>query len=65
MPITPALGRQRQEDCKFKAHLGYIAKTLMQNPETLNLLQENTRRSRDRQQLSKYNSNSSGNKIKN
>jgi hypothetical protein len=31
MPVVPALGRQRQEDSKFQASLGYICrKTLSQ-----------------------------------
>jgi hypothetical protein len=30
MPVIPALGRLRQEDCEFKASLDYI-KTLSQN----------------------------------
>jgi hypothetical protein len=25
MPVIPALGRLRQEDCEFQARLGYIA----------------------------------------
>jgi hypothetical protein len=25
MPVIPAFGRLRQEDCKFKVSLGYIA----------------------------------------
>jgi hypothetical protein len=27
MSVIPALGRLRQEDCKFKSNLGYIART--------------------------------------
>jgi hypothetical protein len=40
MPIIPALGRQRQEDCKFEASLGYIAslKTSWAIHETLSLI---------------------------
>jgi hypothetical protein len=30
MPIIPAIGRQRQEYCKFEARLGYHSKTLSQ-----------------------------------
>jgi hypothetical protein len=31
MPITPALRRQRQEDCEFKVSLGYIARPCLKN----------------------------------
>jgi hypothetical protein len=27
IPVTPSLERQRQEDCKFEASLGYTART--------------------------------------
>jgi hypothetical protein len=30
-PVIPALGRLRQEDCKFEASLDYITETLFQN----------------------------------
>jgi hypothetical protein len=33
MPIVPALGMQRQEDNKFKASLGYIAKPCLKNKQ--------------------------------
>jgi hypothetical protein len=29
MPVILALGRLKQEDCKFKASLGYIARTCL------------------------------------
>jgi hypothetical protein len=31
MPIIPALGRWRQEDCEFKSSLSYIARACVKN----------------------------------
>jgi hypothetical protein len=36
MPVISALGRQRQEDSKFKANLGYIVKFCLQKTKIKN-----------------------------
>ena len=34
IPVIPALGRQRQEDQKFKASLGYVGDLVYKNKQT-------------------------------
>jgi hypothetical protein len=31
MPVIPALDKLRQEDCKFKATLGYLERSCLKN----------------------------------